>query len=387
MNARERYLAIMQFEKPDRQLNWELGYWAQTVRRWYDEGLPKVKGIPDVFDGKSVTGPGTASPEMDNPHDFDVYNYFNFDKGLTKIPVNNWFYPPFEEKILEDKGDVVIEQDFLGIKKLNRKDGMSMPEFIGWPVKNRSDWENLKERFIPKLKDRVPSNWDFLVEEYKTRDYPLTLGGMPFGYYGSLRYLFGFEKLCYMYYDNPKLIKDILRFLTDFWKELWSQFLSVVEVDEIYIWEDMCCVSGPLVSPDIFQEFMAPHYKEIIGFAKGYGIKIFMLDSDGDPRKLIPYFIDCGVTGVYPCEVASNVDIVELREQYPKLQLSGGLDKRMLAKGKAYIDEELKKIPIMFKNGAYIACCDHLVPPDVSWENFKYYRKKIESYLSAQEQV
>ncbi len=45
MNSRERFNAIMNFEKPDRNLIWEMGYWLGTVDRWYGEGLPKKHGL------------------------------------------------------------------------------------------------------------------------------------------------------------------------------------------------------------------------------------------------------------------------------------------------------------------------------------------------------
>ena len=57
----------------------------------------------------------------------------------------------------------------------------------------------------------------------------------------------------------------------------------------------------------------------------------------------------------------------------------GGIDKRAIAKGKQAIDKELnEKIPFMMKKGGYIPYIDHLVPPDVSFSDFMYYRKKIE---------
>ena len=45
MNTRERFNAIMNFEKPDRNLIWEMGYWLGTVDRWYGEGFPKKHGL------------------------------------------------------------------------------------------------------------------------------------------------------------------------------------------------------------------------------------------------------------------------------------------------------------------------------------------------------
>jgi hypothetical protein len=35
MNTRERFLSVMNFEKVDLTLYWEMGYWKDTVERWY----------------------------------------------------------------------------------------------------------------------------------------------------------------------------------------------------------------------------------------------------------------------------------------------------------------------------------------------------------------
>jgi uroporphyrinogen decarboxylase len=52
----------------------------------------------------------------------------------------------------------------------------------------------------------------------------------------------------------------------------------------------------------------------------------------------------------------------------------GGLDKRALAKGKKEIEAEiLRKVPPLIKDGGYIPRPDHSIPPDVSYDNFKYF--------------
>ncbi len=46
--------------------------------------------------------------------------------------------------------------------------------------------------------------------------------------------------------------------------------------------------------------------------------------------------------------------------------------------GRAAIDEELAyRVPDVLSTGGYIPCCDHGVPPDVSWEDFSYYRERL----------
>lgn len=382
-NSRERCLRIMNFEKCGWTMLWEFGYWAGTIKRWYKEGLPRRKGIPGhIADGVSVAGEGIASPEFDFPVDSDVHDYFGFDKGITKVPVNNWVFPPFEERIIQEDNETITVVDDMGVKKKDRKDHLSMPIYLDWPVKNRQDFETIKERFVPKLEGRVPNNWAELIREYRNRDYPLSLGGIPFGFFGSVRYLMGFVNLCVAYHEDPQLIKDILSFLTDFWIELWSQILPEIEVDFLNIWEDMCYKTGPLISPEMFREFMMLPYKKIINFVKDFGVKHIFVDSDGDVRKLIPAFIECGVTGIFPLEVNAGMDVISIRKEFPRLQMMGGLDKTAIAKGKEYIDKEVEtKLSFMLRRGGYIPTTDHLVPPDVLWENYVYYRGRIKEMV------
>ena len=79
------------------------------------------------------------------------------------------------------------------------------------------------------------------------------------------------------------------------------------------------------------------------------------------------------------------MDLVELRKTYPKLGLMGGMNKRNLSRGRQVIDAELEyKIPFMLPRGGFIPFCDHQVPPDVPWENFRHYRQKLNSMILGQ---
>ena len=192
----------------------------------------------------------------------------------------------------------------------------------------------------------------------------------------------GLENLLFAYYDNPQLIKDILDFLGDFWINLWSEVLSQIEVDYALIWEDMSYKNGMLVSPKVFREFMLPYYKRLTGFLSANKVKVICVDSDGDCRELIPLLIEGGVTGMNPFEVQAGMDIVKIRKKYHTLQIMGGLDKRKIALGKEEIDKELEtKIPFMLREGGYIPFADHIIPPDVSWNNFVYYRRRLKEII------
>ncbi len=93
-------------------------------------------------------------------------------------------------------------------------------------------------------------------------------------------------------------------------------------------------------------------------------------------------FLEGGVTGFYPFEAAANMNVAEVREAYPTLQMMGGIDKMKLAKGKQEIDLELEqKVKPIIAKGGFIPSVDHLIPSDISWESFIYYRRKLNDMI------
>ena len=53
-----------------------------------------------------------------------------------------------------------------------------------------------------------------------------------------------------------------------------------------------------------------------------------------------------------------------------------------LARGRQALDSELEtKLPYVLSTGGYIPTCDHMVPPDVSWADFCYYRERVRDYV------
>ncbi len=383
MNSRDRFRALMNFEPVDRTLFWEIGYWTGTVRRWYGEGLPQRHQLDaDRGDGLSTAGgaiPWDPTPWETSPFAHDVNEQVGLDAGMVRIPVNNYFFPPFEEEILEDHGDWIVRRDRNGVIRRERSDRASVPAFIGWPVRYRSDWEELKsERLRPDLQNRLPQDWPAWVDKFKQRDYPLVVG-LRQGYYWTARDLLGDERVLYTFHDDPQLVHDMMDYLTDFWIALYDPILNEVDADAAVIWEDISYKNGPLISPAMIREFIQPNYKRFTGFLRDHGIRTVLVDSDGDCKQIIPALMEGGITGLMPFEVNAGMNVVEVRKAFPRLQILGGIDKTQLARGKEAIDRELaaKVTPEMLKAGGYVPLVDHQVPPDVSWEDFKYYRERL----------
>lgn len=362
MNARERFIATLKFQKIDRPFRWEApAVWPATIKKWKNEGLPE-----DI----------TCS----NIKDSAVYDYFEMDK-LAWLPfeggwIGDPFYPMFEKTILDsdEEHQVLIDTD--GIMKRIKTDDpdTSMPQFLKFPVETREDYmEKILPRYDYKSPERFPEDWNKLCAEYKSRDYPL--GMFIVGPFGHLRNLMGDEGLMFALYDDPEFIHYIMTNWKNFYLGFVDTVCKDVVPDFVMIWEDMCYKSGPLISPDLYKEFMAPCLAEIISLTKLKGIEGIIVDNDGNCTKMLPIYLDCGANAFYPFEVQAGMDIIDVRNEYGnRFTIIGGLDKKALSIGKEAIRDEIdEKVPVMLSHGGYIPMIDHSVPTNISLEMFRYF--------------
>lgn len=411
MNTRERFKAVFEDRDPTvRTLKWEFGYWGQTVNYWYREGLPRKHPavIPDKMEnptssllvtawnidnkyvnpgeypeGYLITAGGLYWPSMGYALDYDVRDYFGMDETQYLIDLNLLFCPAYEVKIFENTEDSLLYQDMDGVTKYFLKKPAVLPSAMKYQLTDWESWKKIKEERVrlDNIRDRLPKDWDEKVKEYKNRDYPLGIGGTPFGFFGTLASVIGYEELFTAYYDEPELIHDIMDTFTNMWIALAAEVMKDVEIDFVQIWEDISFGKGSMVSNVHIREFMLPYYKRFIGFLKENGVRVFMVDTDGYCMDIIPLFIEGGVTAMFPFEVHAGMDIVKVREAFPNLVICGGIDKMAIGEGKAKIDEILMPVETLLKKGGFVPYGDHLIPPGISFENFSYYRMKLNNLI------
>jgi uroporphyrinogen decarboxylase len=192
-----------------------------------------------------------------------------------------------------------------------------------------------------------------------------------------VRWLLGDEECLIAFHTMPDLIHEIMDHMTSLYLTVFEPVASAVRVDVIHIWEDMCSRNGPLISPRMWEEFMGPCYRRIKAFADQHAIPLISVDTDGNPDLMTPPMMRSGVNFLFPMEVAGGCDVNVWRKKYPTLAMMGGIDKRALAQGPAAIDQELERIRPAMEAGRYIPDLDHLVPDDVSWQNYAYYAEAL----------
>ncbi len=371
MNTRERFHACMEYRPVDRIPNHEVGVWPQTRDRWKREGLDPASLHWDWF---------TGAPELD----MDCREY---------IPVDFGMIPGFEREVIEETDRHEVFRDGRGIVRKALKEGTSggvrasMDQYLSFPVADRDDFRALKKRFDPATVTRYPAYWrEFCLDGWKKRNHVLVLGRntATTGFYWRAREWMGTETLSYAWYDQPELMHEMMEFIADFTIDVARPILAEVDVDYVFINEDMAMKQGPLLSPSTYDEFIFPHMRRLVDFFKTNGARYVVVDSDGNTEPLIGRLLDAGVDAIWPMERASaDMNPLDLRKKYGKsLRLWGGVDKRELAKGPEAIDRHLAELAPLAEEGGFIPTVDHQVPPDVSLGNFRYYMKRKMDLLS-----
>ncbi len=372
MTERERFKAVLHFEKPDRVPNVEIGYWEETFTRWQTEGLPL--NIP------SHPSPGDKRYTR---HSRELTEYFQLDAHDVAYNVTIGMCPspePTVEVIAEDEETKTYRYSN-GLVTKNLKSNEGIFHELDWPVKTRGDWKKLRDTYIPGWHGITHGPHNPLPPA--NRDFPAMLA-MP-GFFWQLRIWMGFEGACSAFYEDPELAHDMLEFQADYLVGKCKLVLSQYDPEFVQFDEDMCYNHGPMISPEITRKFLLPCYKKIVSCINSYGIDVVGVDSDGLPDELIPVLYEAGVNLWDPFEIVcrkGHDDLVTLARKYPWLRLTGGMDKMALSRGKEAIDAEVSKITPLVERGGFFPTIDHKVPPEVSLEAYRYYlRKKAERLI------
>ncbi len=200
-------------------------------------------------------------------------------------------------------------------------------------------------------------------------------------FFGFHRNLMGLENWCTAFYDQPNLVERMIADRLRFAKDVFARALATAVIDFVQIWEDMSYKTASMISPKLVRRYMLPAYRELVEFLRDGGVKLIMVDSDGRVEDLVPIFLEAGIDGTHPCEVAAGSEPVNLRSKFPRCALMGGLDKRAIARGPEGVDAELSRVEPLLKQGAYIPLLDHYVPPDVSYSTYCYYVQRRREML------
>ncbi len=353
-NIRQQYSDSLHFVPGVPPLNYEPGPLMDTYERWLEEGL---------------------TPDLD-PRRYDEWcDALGLDHFPQSISIQLPRAPLFEEIVLEETettitkrlSDGAIQQDSKGWHR-------TIPHELRPAVTNRDEWARLKEWLSAGLAEPDPTD-PVLVETLRcAREsiYPVNLNAGSL--IGVVRNWLGFENFCLLSYDDPQWLEEMLEVccqLAEWQVRVFGENQAPIET--IGFWEDICYKNGPMMNPAHFRALVTPRYRRIADLAATYGYDRMLVDSDGNISALLDAWLEGGVNVLTPLEVQAGMDINEIQQRYPGCYFIGGIHKYRLAEGEDAIRVELERIRPAVEMGGYHPHLDHLVPHDVSLQNYLAY--------------
>ena len=367
MTNRERALNLLHYKPVDRMPAVHFGYWHELLIEWAEQGK-----IPMEL-ARSYGDSNAADRELDRliGWDFNWQHIVGAHMGLK---------PGFEYKVLEVLPDGTQRvQNSAGLIEKVKPGVTSIPSEDDYLCKDRDTFETL---YRPKMQfdpDRVPV--DYFKTFNETRDYDSPIGLSLGSVLGEIRSMVSVMGMSYLIYDEDE---DLFADLVDAYAEMQYQCVKTIletgaKFDFAHFWEDICFNSGPLLSPEIFRELCAKHYKKRTDLCHQYGIDIISLDCDGVTEQLLPVWFENGVNTMFPIEVGTWGDQFEpARKKFgPGMLGVGAMDKTVLREDKAAVDRELEKMRRLASLGGFIPCPDHRLMPGTKFELVQYYAEEI----------
>ena len=351
MGTRDLWLKIMHYQEFDRLPVVHWSQWPETLERWKREGLAE---------------------------DGDVRKHLGAAPHWAFVGVNVALHPPFAEEVYEETGEYRIFRDRAGVVCKDFKHASSIPHYLDYTLKDASGWETYKQRLQPDP-GRIPDDLDERIARAEASGLPIAVatGSMM----GWIRNWMGVENMSFLMFDDPDVYGDMVRTIAEL--TCWGIDQVVPRMssppDMGFGWEDIAGRSGPLVSPSIFREHVAPGYRMIREKLDSYGVPLLGIDSDGDVEPLIADWLDAGVNVLFPIEIGVwQADPMALRRQFgQELRIIGGYDKRAIEHGPAAIDAEFERRLPLIRDGGFVPMPDHLITPDTSLDDYRYFIERL----------
>jgi len=179
---------------------------------------------------------------------------------------------------------------------------------VDYPIKNRGDLKNyhVPDAILPGQDSGIKA----VVEMYSD---DITILGAVNDPLTTAWLIVGYEKICYILYDDPELIKEVLKISNKYFKEAARRS---VESGCIGSWvrEDLGDSDRGFFSLDDFQKNFLPYLMEIVDNIDSLGVPI-LLHSCGHRTDYLDDLAQTKITAIHPLQCTTGMDLRKIEKQ------------------------------------------------------------------------
>ena len=145
------------------------------------------------------------------------------------------------------------------------------------------------------------------------------------GVFEQCHYLMEIQNCLVALYEYPDEMHEIIDMYTDFELAYAEEICRHLHPDALAHHDDWGTQRSTFMSPEMFEEFFVPAYKQIYGYYKDHGVQVIVHHSDSYAATLVPQMIDLGID-IWQGVMRSNDIPAMLKEYTGKITFMGGIN-------------------------------------------------------------
>jgi uroporphyrinogen decarboxylase len=346
MNARERVLAAINHELPDR--------------------IPMdFSALDEVWEALLIR---LGLPDRDSLLDFLGTDLRYIEPIEIIYDRHRYIGPPLAT------GPNGAWQDIWGVwrRPVHYEHGVYQ-EIFRYPLEGVEEVESLLDRPWPQ-----PDWYDYSDIADQCRRYHgkyALVGGGWGAVFGDAYRVLGLEHFLESVLLAPDIIREVVRRVETFYLGVNERIFEAAAgmLDIYYFGNDLGTQRALLMSPAAIREFLSPSFQRLVDQAKSYGLKV-MFHSCGAIREAIPLIIEVGVDVLDPVQAgAAGMAPAGLKAEFgDRLAFHGGLDTQGVLPFGSALDvaaATTRLVEAMKPGGGYIFGPSQELQPDVPLDN------------------
>ncbi len=322
MTSRERVLAALNFQTPDRVPIDLGGFQSGIHKRAYMDLLSYLGKEEEIVMLDPVQQLVRPSEEIlallkvdfryvtaNGPRGFDGTIRQNFRKGELWNDLRDEFGVVWS---MPDKQQLYMDITHHPLAEATLED------IASYPFPNGSDpsrFEGVREEVL-----KIRENTSYAVST--------GIGGVV---YETCWYLRGLERWFMDMMENPSFCEALLDKVLKFWLDYYTGFMKEIGdvIDVVMIGDDLAGQSGPLFQPEFYRAVVKPRQKKLVQHIRSLSPAKIWYHSCGGVVEYIPDLMDNGIDILNPVQItARGMDPKFLKEKFGKELVfwGGGID-------------------------------------------------------------
>lgn len=287
----------------------------ENLRTIFLNGTPKDVPLYEVLVDMEVMEAIVAHPiarDLGKKQDEGLVEFY-FTAGFDYVPTGPIIPLRHRRRAVDRDSDDPSDQRNWQIEHGGAVQGWDDFERFPWPEGRDVNYEH-----VERLSGSLPAGMKLVAQHD--------------GIYENVSFLPGVETLCYLIYDEPKLVAALFEKVGSLFSEVYKNLLEFDGVGAVLLADDLGHNMGTFLPPDMLREHVFPWYRRIAEAARERD-KPFVLHSCGNVAEVVDDIIDAGVNALHSFEDKIEPVWVAKQRYGDRVALLGGIDVNLLCLG------------------------------------------------------